>query len=104
RRRHEADRRRRIALFVLALIAAEEEQLVFDDRRTNRAAELVAVQTVALGREEVAGVEAPVAQELERVAADPVRAGFGDHVHSRGGVVTVPRRQRARLDLELLQR
>ena len=65
-RRHVADRRRRIAPLDAALVAAEEEQLVLDDRRAQRAAELVAVQAVACRREDVARVEAVVSQELEQ--------------------------------------
>ena len=103
-RRHEADRRRRITVFDAALIAAEQEQLVLDDRRAERAAELIAVQAVALRREEVARVETVVAEELEGVAVHFVRSRLGHQVHRRCGVMPVPRRQRARLHLELLQR
>ena len=73
-------------------------------RAAERAAELVALQAVARRREEVARVEVIVADELEDVAAERVGARLGDQVHRRRGVVAVARRQRAGLDLELLQR
>ena len=104
RGRRVADDRRRVALFDAALVAAEQEQLVLHDRRAQRAAKLIAVQIVLLRREVVALVEAVVAVELERVAVDLVRSGLGHQVDRRGGMVAVPRRQRAGLDLELLQR
>ena len=69
-----------------------------------RAAELVALQAVARRREEVARVEVVVADELEDVAVERVGAGLGHQVHRRRRVMAVARRQRAGLDLELLQR
>ena len=104
RGRRVADDRRRVALFDAALVAAEHEHLVLDDRRAERAAELIAAEIVFLRREVVALDEVVVAVELERVAVNLVRSGLGHQVDRGGGVITVARRQRAGLDLELLQR
>ena len=102
--RHEADGFRRVASLDLALVTAEEEQPVFQQRSAERAAELVALQRVALGREEVPGVEPVVPHELEHVAVEAIRSRLRDDVDGGGGVVPVARRQRAGLDLELLDR
>src|SRR5262249_37714626 len=56
---------RGIASLDPALITAEEEHPVPDDRRTEGTAKLIPVQAVARGRKEVTRVEAPVPQELE---------------------------------------
>ena len=104
RRRHVADVRRRVAALDAPLIAAEEEHLVLQDRPAEHAAELIALEAVALGREGVARVEAVVADEVEGAAAEVVGAGLGDEIHRRRRVVAVAGRQRAGLDLELLQR
>ena len=66
-----------------ALVAAEEEQLVTDDRTTERPPELIPHETIvgslAVGsdrREAAGGVEAVMAREFERAAGEAVRAGF----------------------------
>ena len=90
-----------------ALMAGEEEQLVANDR----AAELVAAESVvdALAvrshRREVRGrIEAVIAEELEGVAAELVRAGLRHRVHRRRRVHAVVGGQSARRDAELLHR
>src|SRR5439155_12057908 len=69
----EAEGGRGIASLDAALVTAEDEQLVLDDRRAERAAKLIAIEAVALRREEVARDEVIVAQELEGVAVHLVR-------------------------------
>ena len=64
RRRRETDGRARVRFLYLALIAAEEKQLVLSDGAAHRAAELVALQTVALRGEEVR-VEFVIARPIE---------------------------------------
>src|SRR2546429_9115900 len=66
-RGNEADGRRRVVFLDATLIPAEDEQLVPDDRRAERATELVALQAVALGREKIPRVEMVVAQEFEEI-------------------------------------
>ena len=55
-------------------------------------------------REEVAGVEVAVADELEQAAVNLVRSGLRDRIHHRVGVQAVARGDAVRLDAELLQR
>src|SRR6185369_8047717 len=96
---------------VRALVAAEEEQPIPSNRPTERPAKLVAIEAVVLARAVGAPrgklmlcVEAVVAPELERVAVEQVRARLRDGVDRRARVHAAPRRERARLDAELLQR
>ena len=86
-----------------ALVRAEEEELVFDDRPADSAAELVALQRVLFGREEVARVQGAVAQELERAAVQFVRARLGHHVDDAATRVSVLRAEVARLQAEFLE-
>ncbi len=95
-----------------ALVGAEEEEAIGDDRAAKRAAELVALQAVVAplaggridGAERVRGVELVVAEELEQVGVKEVRARLGRDVDRRAGVEAVLRVLRAGLDAELLQR
>ena len=71
----------RLALLVGALVGAEEERAVVDDRSAERAAVLIALEAVALSRrEEVGGVHVVVAQVAERDALETVGARAGDGV------------------------
>ena len=87
-----------------ALVVAEEERLVAQQRSAERAAELMRVERRLGRREEVARVERLVAVVLEQRAAELVGAradaqvddGAAEHAELGGRVV--------RLDLEFLQR
>jgi hypothetical protein len=75
RRRHESDVGVGLLVQVGALVAAEEEQLVPQNRAAKRAAELAALQAIVLAfavrqndRKPVGRVEAAVAIELEEIA------------------------------------
>src|SRR5258707_12059345 len=57
-----------------ALIATEEEQLVFADRSTENPAELVALERVLLGGEVVLRIHVAVAEELEKCSVEGVAA------------------------------
>src|SRR6266498_1956636 len=103
RRRRKTDGRARIRSLYLALIAAEEKQLVLSDGAAQRAAELVALQTAALRGEEIPRVEFVITHELEQVAMKFIRARFRDDVDRRRGVMAVARGQGAGLGLEFLQ-
>ena len=86
------------------LRAAEEEELVVDNRSSDRSAELVPFERIANRCEEVSRVENPIAYELEKVPVKFVGAGLGYDVDRAGTVLPVLRRQSAGLDLELLKR
>ena len=86
------------------LPSAEKEQLVVDNRSSHRSAELIPFERIANGREEVACIEDAIAHELKEVPVKVVGAGLGHDVNRAGTVLPVLRRQRAGLDLELLQR
>ena len=111
RRRHELDVRRRPLAQHRPLIGAEEKQFVLHDRPAQRAAELAPLQAIVLrlavrifGRKRADGVEAMVAQELERVPGEAIRAGLRNRVHRGAGVDAVLRGEAARGDPKLLQR
>ena len=95
---------RRIRTIARALISAEEEQLVLDDPAAGGAAELVPLQGVARGCEEVARVQIAVAEIVEEIAVKLVRAGLGDGVDRGAGVDSEARGYGAGLHAELLQR
>ena len=93
------------------LIAAEEKELVAHERSAKRAAELMTLQTVvhalavwANRGERILRIEAAIADELERVAREPVRAGLGHRIDRGARVDAVLRAQAAGGDAELLQR
>ena len=100
--RHEADRLRRVALLDSSLVTAEEKHFVLHQRAADSSPELVPLQAVALRSKEVTRVEPVVPNEVEDAAIEGVRARLGHDVDCRCGVMPIPRRQRARLDLELL--
>ncbi len=85
-----------------ALIAAEEEQLVFANRSTDNPAVLVALERVLLGGEVVLRIHIAVAEELEQGSVERVAAGPGNNVHHRARVNPVLRRQTGSLHAELL--
>src|SRR5262249_8296203 len=69
------------------LVAKKEESPVMavihvrnHNRPAYRASELVALELVALGGKEVAGIEDGVAVEFKKIAMQLVRAGFGDDI------------------------
>src|SRR5687768_4214539 len=73
-----------------ALIGAEEEELVADNRAAQRAAELIAPQAVvdllAVGAERrkvLRGVEATIAQEFEAAPGETIRARLGYGIDRR---------------------
>jgi hypothetical protein len=87
-----------------ALIAAEIEQLVLDDRAAHGSAELVALQRILHGSEELPGIHCAVAQEIEHRSVDLVGTGTGDDVdHAAAGIAEL-RREIARLQIEFLHR
>src|SRR6266571_931890 len=77
---------RRILAYRGALVSAEEEQPVFDERTANRAAELAPLQRIPFRREEISGVELAVAHELEKIPVELIRSRFGHAAHLRAGV------------------
>ena len=87
----------------LTLVAGEEERPAFQNRTTQRAAELIALEVLLLRSEEVLRVERVVSQELEGAPVEGVRAGFGDGVERAASAVDL-RRIGVLLDAELLQR
>ena len=86
------------------LVAAEEEELVFNDAAADGAAELVAMEHVVSGQEIVARVDAAVAQELKQVAVQLVGAGLGHDIHGAARMQAIAGRQGVGLDAEFLQR
>ena len=62
------------------LIASEEEELVLQNRSTQRSAKLIALQIVSLQGKEVSSVERVIAHKLKRVAMQLIRARLGDRV------------------------
>ena len=97
---------------VRALIGAEKEDLVLDNRSAQHATELVPHQTIAgalarsgADRGKRGGrVEAMVARELEHVTAEQVRACFGRDADRAARLDAVLRVLRAGLHTELLHR
>src|SRR5262245_15411235 len=87
-----------------ALIATEEEQFVLDDRSTQCAAKLIALQRVADRSKEIPRIEFVIAQELETGSMKFVASGFRDRIDDTSGLRSVVRRQGARFNLELPHR
>src|SRR6185312_8322992 len=102
RRKANAGGRRRLRC-LQALVSREGEELVAEDGAAEGATELVLMQGVRNGGEEVAGVDVVVAEELERVAVEAVGTGAGDGVDLAAGVDAILRAEHARLDGELVQ-
>ena len=65
---------------------------------------MIPLERITNGREEVAGVEDSIADELEEVPVKVVGAGLGHDVNRPGTMLSVLRGQSAGLDFELLQR
>ena len=86
------------------MIAHEEKQFVLLDRPTDDATELVSLQGVARGGEEVPRVKIAVAQEFEQIAVKFIRAGFCHGVYYGGGMISVLRGHGAGFHLEFLER
>ena len=89
-----------------ALVVAEEERLVLDDRAADDAAELVAVELRLAGRrlEESGRVHARVAQELPAAAVERVGAAAVVDVDRRAGRAAVLGAHVVGDDLELADR
>src|SRR5262249_2272353 len=64
----------------LALVAGEEERPAFQNRATQRSAELIALEGLLLRGEEVLRAERVMAQELERAPVKGVRPRLGDGI------------------------
>src|SRR5438105_4449557 len=95
-----------------ALVAAEEEQFIFDDRPAQRSAELISLESALHlvtgfwidGREIWRGIEKIVAQEFEDIAVNFVRSGFRHAVNVTTGLSAVLCRDAAGLHFEFLKR
>ena len=87
-----------------SLITGEEEELIFLYRSADNSSELVPLQVVPYGREEIPSVEHVVPHEFKSIAVKIVRTGLGYRRNGSGRMKAVLRRQCARLHLELLQR
>src|SRR5262249_29987804 len=59
-----------------ALVVDKEEYTVLPDGATDRAAELITLERLAVGHEEVARVELLVAQKLEEISVEGIGAAF----------------------------
>src|SRR5262249_55213205 len=103
--RQRLKRRTSEAADILPLHAAEEEELVFDDRAAEAEAEVVVAQRrtrhPARVVEEVVGVELVIAQELKGAAVELVIAAAGHDVDRRAGIAPVLRREIGGLDVDL---
>ena len=104
RRRHEADLAFRGADDPRALVRSEEKQLVLDDGTSHRTAELVAVEGVVPGSEEIPRIQRTVPQKFEDVAVNVVGAGARHDIHHAAGRVAKLRRKVVRVERELLNR
>src|SRR5205823_1481533 len=63
-----------------------------------------ALQTIVRQSKCIASIERSVANEFKKVSMKLVRARLGDCIYHGRGMISILRRQRAGLDLELLQR
>ena len=64
-----------------ALVVAEDEELIFDDRAAQRSAKLVPMNLVGQAGEVVLRVERTVAIKLENIAMPIIGSGLGDDTH-----------------------
>jgi hypothetical protein len=78
--------------------------VVLLDGAADRAAELVALERVLGGREEVAGVQIAVAQKLEQISVNLVGSGFAHHVDHAAHGIPVLRAHIGALHAEFLDR
>jgi hypothetical protein len=111
RRWHPRNVCRRLLANCRALIGPEEEKPVLYDRTAECAAELIALQPVVDPlavrpdlRERVGRIEAVIAEELKRIAAEAIAARLGDGAHRRARVHPVLGVEPARCDAEFLKR
>ncbi len=86
------------------LIAREIKQLVFQDRTPQRASELIALQSVVLGRKKVARVQIPVANIFEGGPMELICSGLGNDVDDRSPSASIACVEIVRLDAEFGQR
>ena len=84
------------------MICSEKEQLVFEYGPAETAAVLVALERVLLRREEVAGIQVPIADEFEGAAMVLVGAGLRDDIDHGAGAEPVLCREVVGLDREFL--
>ena len=87
-----------------ALIIAEDEQLVLDNGRADRAAELIAAELGNPRRERGPGVDVVIADELERAAVNFVAAGLQGSVDNSAAGAAELGRSDVGLYLEFLNR
>src|SRR5262249_43519489 len=86
------------------LISEEEEQLVLDYGATDSPAELIPLEGIASGREEVARVHIAVAEIFEQVAVEAVGSRLRDAGNRPARMDSVLRRKRSRFYLLFLKR
>ena len=87
-----------------ALVRAEIEKLVLQDRTTDAAAELVLLQWIGRCGEIVGGIQCIVAYILKCASVNVVSAGFTDHVHDATRRITVSGAHVVGVEIELLHR
>src|SRR5262249_10861300 len=104
RRRHEGNNSRGCVSEARALVRPEVEQLVFLDRSANAAPELIALERILHGSEELAGVQLSIAEKVKQAAMDLVGAGSRDDVDDAAARIAVLRGEVAGLETELLHR
>ena len=73
----------------LGLIVEEEKRLIFPDRPTHCAAELVQIELFPAGGEITAGIEISVTEELEQRSVDLIGSGFRGYQHRRTRAGTI---------------
>ena len=88
-----------------ALIPRKEESLVVNDRTTDSATVLIALDLIVGGggSEIVLGIEVRIANKLEDIAVEIVGTGLGDDVDDATGILTVLGAVVAGLDAEFLE-
>ncbi len=82
----------------------KKKSFVFFDRTAERAAELIALEGIAHQRRRIARIELIVADKLERVAMQAVATRLRHGVDRAARVLAILGGQRARFNLEFLQR
>src|SRR5207245_6580680 len=87
-----------------ALVRAEEEEPVLDNRPAQAAAVLIALELIRSQGEKVAGVEGAIAQELERRSVESVGSRFRHDVDYGPGSPAIFGAVVVGLDTELVQR
>src|SRR5262249_53703473 len=87
-----------------SLIATKEKQLVFDHWPSERATELVSLDQVVAGGEEISGVQRAISEEVEGAAVELIRARFRDHIHDGASGVAVLGAESVGLHAEFFER